>query len=322
MAVPTVTSVTPTSGPTRGRGVVRIDGTNFRLPDPPPATGYLGGSYPLSVEVEFGGEVSPEAQAATADFIYATVPEWRGDPDDLPEALDVTVRNVDASGVPIPTEEATLVGGYTVEHPELPQMTYFQRTILQLMNLFKRHVIANVHVTVKRDYVADPGQLERLQAELPVLHLVGPQTPLNRFYSINREPAEEDTGLADAYLRKAVPVTVDVGFQIEVWAETQREVYSIGQAILLMFRDVVHLQVERDPSQPALGSVEYEVGMPFFGYPTYNTDANKDDLTSLRAQCEIKGVHLDDEAGTIVERGWEITANDGDPTVETQAIEP
>lgn len=320
MAVPTVTAVAPAAGSTRGRNVVRIDGTNFRLPDPQPATGYLGGPYPLSVEVEFGGVVSPEAQAATDVIIYATVPQWRGDPADLPEALDVTVRNVDGDGVPVPGEEATLVGGYTVQHPELPAESYFQRVVRELMRLFKRHVLANVHVTVSRDYVANPAQLERLLAEVPVIHLVGPQTPLNRFYSINREECEEDPSDPDACLRRAVPVTTDVVFQVTAWAKTQREITSIGQAILLMFRDVIHVRVARDPAQPALGTVDYELGMPFAGYPIYNTTPNDNDLMSLRAQCEIKGVHMDNESGTLIERGWRITTNDGEPTVERQSI--
>lgn len=319
MAVPTVTSVTPAGGATRGRGVVAIEGTGFRLPPLPPLTGYIGGQYPLSVEVEIGGEVCAEAQAATAELIYAQVPEWRGDPADLPAALDVTVRNVDASGTPIVGEEATLSEGYTVEHPELPKECYLQRAVRALLALFKRHVIANAHVTVKRDYVADPTELERLQASLPVLHLVGPQTPQNRMYSVNREPAEVDPDDADAFLRTAVPVTEDVAFEVQAWARTQREIYSIGTAIMLLFRDVVSLRVDNVGGDPSKGYKEYEVGVPFHGHPVYNTAANKDDLTSLRAQVEIKGVHLDDEAGTVVERGWRITANDGEPTVDAQA---
>jgi len=322
MAVPTVTGISPAVGSTRGRVVVAIQGTNFRLPDAPPLAGYVGGSYPLSVEVEIGGQVCAEAQAATAELIYAAVPEWRGDVDDLPEALDVTVRNVDASGVPIPSEEATLADAYTVKHPEYPVECYLQRTVRALLDLFKRHVLGNVRITVKRDYVEDPSQLERLQASLPVVHLIGPQTPQNRFYSVNREPAEEDPSDADAFLRKAVPVTEDVAFEVQAWARTQREIYGIGMAITLLFRDVVSLRVDNIAGDPSKGYKEYEVGIPFYGHPTYNTAANKDGLTSLRAQVEIKGVHLDDEAGTIVERGWRITTNDGEPTVNVQATSP
>jgi len=318
MAVPTISSVAPTEGSTRGTNVVIVSGTNFRLPDPPAATGYLGGPYPLSVAVDIGGEPCPEAQAATAGIIYATAPLWRGDPADLPAALDVVVRNVDGSGVPIPGEEATLAGGYTVKAPELPAESYFQRVIRQLILLFRQHLLANTHMTVKRDYVADPTQLELLKAEAPVVHLVGPQTPLNRFDSINREPVEQDPADVDAYIRRARPVTQDIAFEVQAWAETTRELTSLGQAFVQMFRDITWLRVERDPSQPALGYVEYAVGIPFFGYPVYNTDPNKDDLNSMRAQVEIKGVHVDDEAGTIIERGWRITANDGEPVVEVQ----
>lgn len=322
MAIPTVTSVSPASGPTRGGGVVSVVGTNFRLPDVQPLTGYLGGPAPLSVRVEIGGEVCPEAQAASSRLILATVPEWRGVPTALPAKLNVVVRNVSAAGVPIPTEVGTLVEGYTVKHPELPEMCYLQRAVLELMNLFKRHVIGNVHVTVRKDYVADPTKIERLLATVPVVHLIGPQTPLNRFCSVNREQAEADPTVANGYLRRAAPVTEDVAFEVQAWARTQREIFSIGHAMMMLFRDVVLLRVYNDPAAPASGYKEYEVGVPFYGHPTYNTTPNPDDLSSLRAQVEIKGVHMDDEAGTIVERGWEITANDGEPTLDPQALTP
>ena len=88
MGVPTVTAVDPGSGPTRGYDLVAIAGTNFRLPDPPPA-GDATGDQDRTVKVSFGGVDSDWAYAASEELIYAVVPEWRGSYETMPLPLNV-----------------------------------------------------------------------------------------------------------------------------------------------------------------------------------------------------------------------------------------
>jgi len=319
MAIPTVTAVTPPSGPSTGQTIVRIDGSNFRLPDPPPAEGYLGGPAQRTVKVTIGGIDSSWAHAVESGTIYARIPEWRGDYKlTFPVDLDVRVANLDNSGAEIPGENATLADGYAVERPSLAEVPYFQRVIGELITMMRRHLLVEVHLTSSRDYDDDPADLKRKLSTLPCIHLTGPNTNLNRFYSVNREDCEEDSGDPDVWLRKKEPVTVDLEFRVVGWADSMRHLSALGQAVVLMFRDVKWIEILKDPAQPSLGTVRYELEMPFFGQPDYNTEPSTDDLRNFRATVQIRGVHIDSESGTIVERGWDLFAGDGEPVLDMQ----
>lgn len=320
MAVPTVTAVDPASGPSTGLSIVRIDGSNFRLPDPPPPTGPLGGPAQRTVKVTIGGIDSDWAHSVDAATIYARVPEWRGNYGlAFPVDLDVRVANLDNAEVEIPGENATLADGYAVNRPSLQAESYFQRVIAELITIMRRHLLPDVYLTASRDYDPDPGtNLARLFSKLPCVHLVGPDTNLNRFYSVNREEPEEVSGDPNMWTRKKEPVTVDLEFRVVGWADNMRHLSSLGQAVVILFRDVKWITILKDPANPGLGTVRYELDMPFSGQPDYNTEPSTDDLRNFRATVQIRGVHIDPEAGTIVERGADLFAGDGEPDLDTQ----
>lgn len=318
MAVPTFTSITPAAGKTQGGNVVAIAGTGFRVPVVP-ATGYLGGDAQRTVKVEFQGVEAPWAEAATTSLIYCRVPEWVGAHSGFPLDLDVRIANLDDSGVEIAGEAVTALDAYTIDRPDFTAECYMTRVVRELLRLLKRHLMSNVAITLGRDYDQDTTDWERLRASAPCLQLFGPLTPINRFYSINREDVQEDPLDSDAYYRRNVPVTVDLDFDVQVWARTPMELQAISQAFLLLFRDIVEISVLRDPSQPSLGSVSYEIEIPWNGYPGHNLEPNFSDLFRFESRLLIRGVHLDDEAGTIIERGWRITANDGEPVIESES---
>ncbi len=320
MAVPTITATSPSTGPSTGTNIIRVDGSNFRLPDAPPVSGYCGGDAQVTVQITIGGVISDWAHAVADGVIYVRVPQWEGDYSiSFPAALDVRVANLDDAGVEIPGENATLTDGYTITRPSLAAETYFQRIIGELISLCRRHLLPDVFLTASRDYDADPGtNLARLFATLPCVHLVGPSTTLNRFYSVNREDPEEDATDPNVWTRKKEPVTVDIEFQLVGWAATIRQLTALGQATTIMFRDVKWIEILKDPSDPTLGTDRYELDIPFTGQPDYNTLPSTDDLRNFRASVIIRGVHIDPEAGMIVERGWDLYAGDGTPTIETE----
>lgn len=176
MAIPTITAVTPGSGPTTGQNIVKIDGSNFRLPDTPPAEGPLGGPAQRTIKIAIGGIVSDWAHAVEAGIIYARVPEWRGDYNlSFPVALDVRIANLDNTGAEIPGENATLLNGYSVTRPSLAAESYLQRVIGELITMMRRHLLVDVHLTASRDYDANPStpDIARLFAKLPCVILGG-----------------------------------------------------------------------------------------------------------------------------------------------------
>jgi hypothetical protein len=73
VAVPTISSVTPSSGHTGGKTLVEIAGTNFATPAPPPATGVAPAPAP-SVAVTFGGEPALEVAVLSATLIRCLTP--------------------------------------------------------------------------------------------------------------------------------------------------------------------------------------------------------------------------------------------------------
>lgn len=318
MAVPTITGVNPSSGSTRGQNVIRIEGTNFRLPDPPSPTGPILSEQQKTVSVKFENVESEWAYTANPNLILARVPIWNGPYDiTFPAPLDVRVANLDNSEVEIPGENATLVNSYAIDRPSLAAESYLQRAVREVIRLFRRHVLPNTHHTTQRDYSLTPAQQETLRASGPLVQLMGPRLPLNRFYSLNQEDPEADPlGGVNGMMRRKPPVTCNIEFTVVAWANNPTHLQGLIQAILLFHRDIKFVKVAVDPSDPSKGTKDYEFEQPWDGYPDVNTDPTADDLIYARLMSVVRGVHIDEDFGTIIERGWIITQNGGDPTLQ------
>jgi hypothetical protein len=317
--IPTVVSVTPDVGRSTGTNLVEIVGTNFRLPPPPPSHGYCGGDQPRTVRVSFAGVDSEWAYAAHAGLILARIPIWSG-PYDLPwpVAVDVRVANLDDAGVEIPGEAAIKANGYAYALPDLVGEPYVQRVCRELLKLFRRHFLANIWITIDADYTDSPADLDRLRSAAPVIHLVGPTAPLNRFDSVNYEPPEDDPAGGGRWLQKKEAVVADLGFEVRCYAPTSRQLFGLGQAFTLFQRDVVDLRVPDDPAAPLGSAKTYEARCPFDGLPDYNTEPVSAGLFAWVARFVITGVQIDTESGTVIRRGWSVTANGGEPVRDVQ----
>ena len=317
MAAPTITSVTPSEGLTGGGNIVIIEGTNFKLPSSPTPTGYVGGEYPLSVAVSFGGEASDWAHVITETVIYCKVPEWKGDWDQsFPVSLDVRVANTDSDGTEIDGENATLADGYTIDRQSFVEISMLQRVLSEFINIFKRHLMSNVSMMIGAEYDDDTTDPERLRAQAPCTYLIGPVLTPNRLATMTYQNAEEDPLDSDAFRRFSDPVVVDIAFEVQIWAKSARHIMAMTQAFLAMFRDVTSIIIKRDPDDPGSDDMRYDIMIPFVGYPVIGQRPGFDNLYEMKSSCEIKGVHLDLESGTIIERGWRITDNDGEVGIQ------
>lgn len=318
MAVPTVTSVSPSTGSTRGDNMVKVIGTNFKLPDAPPPFGPLHDDQQKTVSVKFEGQGSAWAYAATDTLILARVPEYRGAYDvPYPVALDVRVANLDTAGVEIVGENAILADGYGVDRPGLAGKVYLQHAVAEFLKLFRRHVLQNTHMSASRDAVTGVGD-ERLRASAPAVYLIGPQIVEDRLHSVNQELEEADPGDATQWHRKRFPVTVDLEFRIGVVSDGNRHLYGLTQALIMFFRDVVHVRVPDNPAAPAGPYKDYEIDMAWAFRGNHDDEPNKDDLFKSIARASITGVQVDDYDGTIIESGWFTDADQ--PTLDTQYI--
>jgi hypothetical protein len=319
MSIPTITTVAPVSGPSRGGDVIIINGTNFRTAPSAAPVGYTSTDEQQTVSVKFEGVASPFAVAASATKIQAVVPEWRGSYKlAFPIAVDVRVANLDDVGVEIATENVTRVDGYAYTRPSFATECYLQRVLRELVKLFRRHLSPNVHLTASRDYTDDPADHARMRATAPVFHIIGPRLP-ESFIDTQRKLDPEDTTYPE-FIEKKPPTWCDLEFDLNLYAETPAAMLAMLQAFVKFGRAGLKVRVPNVAALPAGAYKDYDLWMPSDGIP--QPDLAPDILGLLNAQggFSVRGVQIDDEAGTVIDRGWRITANDGDPTVETEAL--
>jgi hypothetical protein len=315
--IPTISAITPSAGYTRGTNVVAITGTNFRLPPTPDPDGYLGGDAPRTVLVTFDGVASPNAQAASATLIYATVPTLTGTlPTTWPLMLDVRVANIDDEGDEIATENVTKTDAYAMTRPELSARSMLVRLNIAVIQLLKRHVLANVALTQGRDYDDDPTTWQRLRASTPALLLSGPILERNRDYGFNRE--DDEAVSTNQWLRRREPVTVDLAYDVRGLASSPIHLGALGEAFMFALRDVQVLALPSVSGVALSVDNEYEIEIVDTEFPRFDAAPNTDDLYMFDSRILVRGVHLDDDSATVIERGWRIDSNDGAPTLDVQ----
>lgn len=310
MAVPTISTLDPAGGSTRGRNIVEIVGTNFRIAPAPPADGYVGGDAQQTVKVWFEGQAAEWSEAASDTLLLTRVPEWGGGYDALPQTLDVRVANLDDAGAEIAGENVTAADAYTIARPGLAVESRLQRACGEVILLFRRHLLENTHGTMSRDFDDDPADLERKIATLPVIYLIGPNTPLNRLSSFNIDGGIVDPSDPLRFVRYAIPTVVDLSWEVRIYAKSLRHLLSLNQAYLNFFRDITEFVFDGDG---------YDFRIPFNRYPTIVNVPNQSDLYSIRSAFYVGGLHIYDDDRTMIERGWRVEYNNGEPVVEVQS---
>lgn len=152
MAIPTITDISPATGPAGGRTVVIITGTNFALPpDPDPFT-----HWAQTVKVEFNGRESPQVKPYAATEVACIAPAYLGSPTDS-VAVDVVVTNLDpATGDPVSGETVTETDGYTYTRAALATQQQLTWVVRHLMRHVRRQVMDNVVVGADPDW--DPNK--------------------------------------------------------------------------------------------------------------------------------------------------------------------
>lgn len=290
MAAPTITALHPTSGPTGGRTLVEVSGSGFRLPPTPPAGGPTT-ALPPTVEVTVGGRRAEDVRVLTAERLTIRTPPHDAGP------ANVVVRNLADDGMPIPGEEATLPGGFTYVLPKLTVEADLTRIVRTLLQELKRQVHPNVSLTVQTDFDAETGDELHLTelAALPGLVLVGPELSENRFASFNALPETPEAGGRVA--RRRVPYTVNIGFTIIGVADHTTELLNLMAATTLFFHRNKFLEMDRDPADPAAGSVRYEMDLTPDGDLRVTSQPNESNVRSFSGSFVVRGFDIEGIAG-------------------------
>jgi hypothetical protein len=240
MPVPILHRVEPSVGPASGGNVVRITGDDLAP----------------RVRVRFG---SAPARVARA-WVHGGV--WTLDIDAPPHDaadVDVTVDNLDATGVPVPGETTTAQGAYEYLVPQLVAESDLARLVRTLIRGLKREVLSNVHVAVDVDHDDTPADGLRIttMARVPSVVLSGPAVRPSLAYR-SAEPIDTDIGGGEV-LRHGRRLTVDLGFTITGASRSTPELLGLLTAASQFISRNPWVAMLRDPSRPDLGLVQWDL---------------------------------------------------------------
>lgn len=243
MAVPEIIAVKPERGPTSGGDIVRITASD------------LSGN----AAVLFGDQPAQLLSARQESG------QWLVDVRTPPHAdstVDITLRNLDEHGQPIPDEQVTNTQAYRYQRPRIVRESDLTRLVRTLLRELKRQVIENASITVALDYddtTADGLSIIAV-AELPSLVLSGPRITENRFFASNQPHEEVIAGPSGPELRRRrPPLTVDLAFTITVTSDRTVELLNLMAAVATFLNRNRWVEMTRDPANPAAGSVRWEM---------------------------------------------------------------
>jgi len=243
MAIPVLTSVSPTTGPTSGGDIVRLSGEGFA---PRVAVLFNGASATvLSVREEGGAWLADVRTPAQPDGIVA-----------------VLLRNLDEDGVPVPGEEATLADAYRFLRPRIVIESDLTRLVRTLLSELKRQVLANVSMTVSVDY--DDTTIDGLNivalSKLPSIVLSGPRMQENRFFSTNEPHEDMIPGVGGHELqRRRPPLTVDLAFTLTAASDRTVELLNLMAAVATFLNRNRWIALLRDPENNSSELVRWEM---------------------------------------------------------------
>jgi hypothetical protein len=295
MAAPTLTTLTPATGPASGGDLVRLAGTGFAS----------------KIAVRFGGR--PATVVALRDEAGVSLADVRT-PALEAGVADVELANLDSGGTPVVGESVLLAGAYRVQRAAVAREADLTRAIRQLLRELKRQVLANVSATVSVDYddTTVDGMNVVAMAKVPSLVLSGPTLRANRFYSANVLGEDVVRGLAGPELvRRRPPYTVDLVFTLTAASERTAELFNLMAAVATFLNRNRWLELPRDPSDPAMGSVRWELDAD----GDFRTQlAGRDDVRAFTCGFVVRGFDVDE--GLPLDLAKQVAA----PRLETQPM--
>lgn len=301
MAVPTISAVEPSVGATGGGNLVEIRGSHFRLWTIPPPSGRPLPARTPTVEVLFGGALSPRVIVASATRLFAIAPKTSitlQAPEHGEGAVSVVVRNIDEDGATIPGESATRSSAYAYRRVQLATESDLSRLTRALLQELKAQVIVNVSIATHTDW--DPDAEDGLNtlgiAELPGIALVGPDLSENRRYSLNEQKWQRVGTSLESVLRR-VPYTVDLTFTVVGVSELKAQALNMMAVTQGFFELNKRVSMLRDPSVPSLGSVSYDLDVLPDGDMRMDPTPSDSNVHSFSGRIAIRGFDLEDLAG-------------------------
>jgi len=300
----TISSVSPTAGHTGGKTIVEIDGTGFVVPATPPPAPVTGLTpvAPPSMAVFFGNVPALMVSVVNATTILAVAPPTAptADSNGIPQlatTVAISVMPLDGSGNPIPGQGATLAAAYTFQLPDLTIESDLTRVIRTWIGLVRAQVTPNFSWPKSTDFDQATGDFLSLVdlPRLPGLVIADATLRTNDFYSL-RAPVDVDNG-DGTFTTKAPPDTVDIVMTIVGVTNDPTELLNLTAAFKRFLHKNPSLVMVRDPSNLALGSVQYELAWWEGKEVKVTSAANANNLSHFAYDVAIVGFDIEDMPG-------------------------
>lgn len=301
MAVPTITSVTPNTGRTGGRQLVRIAGTNFQaLPDPPPLVAGQPTPAPSpSVEVLFGTIPARDVRVMSASLLHATSPISD------PGVVSITVRNVTQEGALIPGETVTLANAFTFARPNMARSVEgndevtLQRVTRRILEELTRQVIERVSLTTHTDFGETGAQVAAL-ADIPGLVLAGPRCVRHRM-GLNNQRRKDQSPADGAVFTLSQPENVDLEFTIVGVDNLYQPTLALMTEVIRFFTRNTTISVAKDAAAPLGEQIEYEMELVPGSFPSMVGSPNNSNIQAFSGKFRVFDVAIDDDDPRVEE---------------------
>ena len=304
MAVPTITSISPSSGVAWGGYLVAIVGTGFQ---PSPTTSV---SFPLTapfeddeatIRVTINGVECPQAYAPSDTEAYAVVPEGTFHPTDpatlLPDAMraayspvDVVLENIDGNGVLIPGETVTLSGGFTYELPVLSDdahATPMMQVIGALLYRLRREVVSKSYVSRHTDYGV-AGATHIVLSNHPAIQIRVDEAPDKDYDWLDNGMRTYETS-SGVYTTYRAQQTVQLLVEIIASANFETVAHRMTDAVYDMILEKPYLDVDSDsrhPEHPFTNEYPFEI----VEHPQDVASYGNTNVFARRMRVAIRGV--------------------------------
>ena len=289
MAVPTIVSLTPTTGLVSGWMLIEITGTNFRTR----TLDYAGTQLYSTVDVQVGGILCRYAQAVSSTLVRALVPQHRSaDSFSLTfPAVAVVLRNLNDSGVPIAGELATKAAAFTYERRNLVALPPADPPLLQalmaFMDLLRQEVGTHVAVSTHPDYGDETVDVIAISAE-PSIQIRTRDARDPDPSHFDNEKVERDLGGGRIEVYRPSR-TYQVFCDLLVSAGHQRVAHHLKDAIIGMAQDNPYLYTPGDARWTGLPN---EYPLEIAKEAEQATDPNNTGVVAHSMTLVIRGIPL------------------------------
>ncbi len=280
MPPPTVTSVSPSSGLSRGGSLVFVNGTNFAT---------VG-----AVTVSFGTRLATSVEVRSATKLSCLPPRGEIALGATSLAVTVTVTNVVAA------ESDFLASAYTYRRPDLTVESHLLTVIRTLMTRMSEQLLENTVLTTHTDFDLATSDLQnRVElAKVPVVILAGPTLIPHRIVNYNdRPPVFTGSPNPTAYKKYDQHRAVTLEFDVRILSKAKSELLNLVHQAMAFQMGNEMLEVLRDPLNPGAGSVHYPLMV--VGEFVAADRPSRANLREAVGRWSVEGVLIED--GDLVE---------------------